>query len=132
MLALTGIFGLMILLFDNILRTTAPMHYSALIVFVLIDFVFAGLVVFKPSKMTFTLVVAWAAIRILLQLADVSQAHVYQMRYTEFADYLFSPVSSMAAGNPTGVPGAFIDLIIIIEVIVIWIAWKARSSSSSK
>jgi hypothetical protein len=27
-----------------------------------------------------------------------------------------------------GIPGALIDLIVILEIIVIWVTWKARSS----
>ena len=53
------------------------------------------------------------------------------MRYRDFADYLFNPVSSIAtsAGNPMGVPGALIDLIILFELVVIVVAWSARSAS---
>jgi hypothetical protein len=49
------------------------------------------------------------------------------MPYVDFADYLFSPLATNPP-NPTGVPGALIDLIIILQIIVIWLAWKGRSS----
>ncbi len=74
LIALTGLLGIVILAADKILPLV-PMHYYALIAFVIVDFVVAGFVVMKPSKMSFTLAAAWSLLRILIQIADVSQAH---------------------------------------------------------
>jgi hypothetical protein len=58
----------------------------------------------------------------------VTQGPGVGMTYNEFADYLFDPLAT-DTGNPMGVPAALIDLIIILEAIVVSLAWKARSSS---
>jgi hypothetical protein len=133
LLALTGILGIVILALDQVLRG-APMHYYALIAFVIVDFAAAGLALAKPGKTAFTVAGGWAGLRILLQIADLSQAHLYQFRYTQFADYLFNPMSSLSSslGNPLGIPGAAIDLIVILEIIVAALAWKARSTVQAK
>jgi hypothetical protein len=130
-LALTGILGIAILGMDQILALV-PMHYYALVVFVIIDFLIAGCVVAKPLKSTLMLAGAWSIIRILLQIADVSQATApgIQMNYLDFATYLFNPVGSTPP-NPMGVPGALIDLILLLELIVAWVALSSRSSSKS-
>lgn len=127
LLALTAILGIVILAADNVLRAV-PMHFYALIVFVITDFAVGVFVLMKPSKMAFTIAAAWSALRIIVQIADVSQAQALGMTYSQFADYLFNPIST-SAPNPMGVPGALIDLIIILEIIVIWVAWGARSSA---
>ena len=133
LLALTGILGILILAFDRVLAESAPLHLYALVSFVAIDFLLAAVVLAKPSKMIFTATAGWSILRIILQIADVSQVHQpgFEMRYREFADYLFNPVSSIgtSAGNPTGVPGALMDLTVLFEIIVIVIAWGARSST---
>jgi hypothetical protein len=127
LLALTAILGIVILAADQVLPSV-PAHYYALVVFVIIDFAIAGLVLAKPSKMSFTLAAGWSALRILLQFADVTQGPGLGMTYNEFADYLFDPLATNT-GNPIGVPALLIDLIIILEAAVISLAWKARSSS---
>jgi hypothetical protein len=127
LLALTGILGIIILAADQVLPSV-PAHYYALVVFVIVDFAMAGLVLAKPSKMAFTLAASWSLLRILLQFADVTQGPGLGMTYNEFADYLFDPLATNT-GNPIGVPAALIDLIVILEAIVVSLAWKARSSS---
>jgi hypothetical protein len=127
LLALTAILGIVILAADQVLPSV-PAHYSALVAFVIIDFVIAGFVLAKPSKMSFTLAAGWSALRILLQFADVTQGPGLGMTYNEFADYLFDPLATNT-GNPMGVPALLIDLMIILEAAVISLAWKARSSS---
>jgi hypothetical protein len=129
--------GIGVLTMDQVLRGAvdpqfgAPVHYYALIAFVALDFVFAAVAFFKPG---IGLAVAgkWSLFRIILQIADVSQAHSYMFRYREFIDYLFNPMSSLSVslGNPPGVPGAYIDLILLFELIII-IVWKKTPKASS-
>jgi len=119
-LAVSGLLGLGILLTDQILRGVTD-HFYALILFVIVDLVLSGLVVAKPGRAAFRLAAIWCALRIVLQLGDISQAPLYQLTYAQFADYLFNPVSSVSSslGNPPGVPGLLLDLIIILEVAII-------------
>ena len=128
LLALTGILGIVILVADKILPMV-PMHYYALVAFVVVDFVVAAIVLVKPSMMSFTVAAAWSLLRILIQIADVSQAPApgIQMSYGDFASYLFNPIGATPP-NPTGVPGALIDLIIILEIVAFWLAWDVRKS----
>lgn len=129
LLILTAIFGLLILGTDNVLRTGAPAHYYALIGFVILDLAVGILVITKPTKTAFSIAIGWSLLRIILQIADVTQASAYQFSsYGQFADYLFNPGSGLAAslGNPPGVPAALIDLILIMEIAVIAVAWKGR------
>lgn len=131
LLALTGILGLAILGLDNVLRTGAPTHYYTLMGFVVVDFAVAILVMTKPTKTAFLIVIGWCLLRIILQVADISQASVYQFSsYAQFADYLFNPASGLAVslGNPPGVPAALIDLIIVSEIAAVLVAWKGRHS----
>jgi hypothetical protein len=93
LLALTALFGIVILSLDQVLRG-APTHYYALIAFVIIDLLATGFAFAKPGKTACIVAGGWAGLRILLQLADLSQAHLYKFRYTQFADYLFNPMSS--------------------------------------
>jgi hypothetical protein len=132
LLAISGVLGVIILALDQVLRGV-PLHMYSLVVFVIIDFILAGYVLAKPSRMPFTLAAAWSLIRVVLQVADVSQAHLFQFRYREFADYLFNPFSSWPAtlGNPPGVPATLIDLIVLSEIIVVAVAWGARSVRKS-
>jgi hypothetical protein len=127
---LTAIFGLILLGLDNVLRSGAPTHFYALALFVIVDVVVGILVIAKPTRLAYTIVIGWSLLRIILQFADVSQAAAYQFSsYGQFADYLFNPASAVSAslGNPLGVPGALIDLIVILEIVVLAIAWNARS-----
>ena len=128
-IALTGLLGIVILVADQILPSVR-MHYYALIAFVIVDFVVAGVVFIKPSKMSFTIAAGWSLLRIVIQIADVSQAHApgIGMRYTSFASYLFNPIGATPP-NPMGVPGALIDLIVLLEIVAFWLAWGARSST---
>jgi hypothetical protein len=127
LVALSAILGVVILAADSILRAV-PLHFYALVLFVIIDFVVAGLVFMKPSKMAFTAAAGWSALRIIIQLADVSQAPALGMSTGDFANYLFNPML-VTPGNPMGVPAALIDLIMLLEVIVVVIAWRARSTA---
>ena len=126
--ALTGVLGLAILVSDKNLWKFAPTHAYGLIVFVIIDFVVAAYIVAKPSKLSFTAALAWSSIRILLQLADISSGPDFGFSTSDFANYLFNPVATYPP-NPPSVPGALIDLMIVLEFIVIWVAWSARSSA---
>ncbi len=120
LLATSGTLGVVILLTDQILRGAAD-HFYALLLFVIVDFALAGSVIAKPSIHIFRLSAIWCALRIILQVADISQAPIYQFTYAQFADYLFNPISSVSSslGNPLGVPGALLDLIIIIELAIL-------------
>ena len=131
MLALTGIMGIEILAVDQVLRETALTHFYGLVLFVVIDFIVAAFVIARPTKIAFTSAALWGLLRIIIQLADVYQAHSLGMRYTEFANYLFNPTLTTPP-NPAGVPGAIIDLILLLELVVFVIAWRARSSTTSK
>lgn len=124
-LAISGLLGLGILLSDQFLPIATD-HFYALILFVIVDFILSGSVVAKPGRIVFKLAAIWCALRIALQLADISQAPLYQLTYAQFADYLFNPVSSVSSslGNPLGVPGALLDLIIVLEVAVIVLVAK--------
>ena len=128
-LAIIGILGLALLLTDQILRGATD-HFYALILFVIVDFVLSGLVIARPGRTAFKLAAIWCALRIMLQLADISQAPLYQFTYAQFADYLFNPVSSLSSslGNPPGVPGAVIDLMTALQVATTAVAWKNRST----
>jgi len=138
LLALCGILGIGILSMDQVLRGAidptagVPLHYYALIVFVVLDFIFAGVAFAKPVK-GLALAGGWSLLRIIIQIADLSQAHAYYFRYTQFADYLFNPMSSLSTslGNPPGVPAVFIDLILLFELIVV-ILWKRSPSGPKK
>ena len=129
LLVLTAILGLVIIGFDNVLRTGAPAHYYALMGFVVLDFAVAIFIVARPTRAAFSIAIGWCLLRIILQIADISQASVYQFSsYAQFADYLFNPASGLAVGlgNPPGVPGALIDLILALEIAVFAVAWKGR------
>jgi hypothetical protein len=126
LLAVIGLLGILILVLDGILWKTAPAHAYALVVFVIIDFGTGAFVLAKPSRMAFTLAVAWSAVRIAIQVGDVFLGPAVGMTAVDFAGYLFNPVATNPP-NPTGVPGALIDLIIILQIIAIWSAWKGRS-----
>jgi F0F1-type ATP synthase assembly protein I len=127
LLAIIGLLGVLILTFDRILWETAPAHAYALIVFVIIDFA-AGVFVFaKPASMAFTLAGVWSAARIIIQIGDILLGPSLGLPYAQFAGYLFNPAYANPP-NPTGIPGAPIDLIVILEIVVIWVSWKARSS----
>lgn len=129
LLILAAILGLLILGTDNVLRAGAPAHYYALVAFVILDFAIGIFVMTKHTKTGFSIAIAWSLLRIILQFADITQASVYQFSsYGQFADYLFNPGSGLAVslGNPPGIPAAPIDLILMLEIAVIAVAWKGR------
>lgn len=135
LLILSAILGIALLALDNVLRTYATIHYCALLAFVIVDIVVGIYVLARPRKMVFSIAIIWCIVRIVLQFADLSQASVYQFSsYGQFADFLFNPTSSLSVslGNPPGVPGLLIDLILILEVAVIAIAWKLGHSVPPK
>jgi hypothetical protein len=129
LLAVTGVLGALILALDNILWETAPVHAYGLIFFVIIDFAAGALVLARPSKTFLTLAAAWSAFRIIIQLGDISLAPSFGLTYAQFADYLFNPTATNPP-NLTGIPGALIDPILILQIIVIWMAFRGRSSIS--
>jgi len=123
----SGILGIAILALDTVLRTGAPPHYYALLAFVIIDFVLGALAFPMPKNMLVRLAILWSVLRILIQLGDVYLGPMYQFTYAQFADYLFNPVSSLPAslGNPAGIPPVPIDLILLIDIAVLFIAVRA-------
>jgi hypothetical protein len=123
----SAILGIVILALDTVLRAGAPPHYYALIVFVIIDFVLGALAFPMPKSRLVRLATLWSVLRILIQLGDVYLAPMYQFTYAQFADYLFNPLSSLPAslGNPAGIPPLPIDLILLIDIAVLFIAVKA-------
>ena len=127
LLAIIGLLGVLVLTFDRILWQTAPVHANALIVFVIIDLAAGAFVLAKPSGMTFTLAGVWSALRIAIQIGDILLGPSFGLSYAQFASYLFNP-AYVNPPNPTGIPGAPIDLIVILEIIVIWVTWRAGSS----
>jgi len=126
----SGILGIVILALDSVLRAGAPPHYYALIVFVIIDFMLGALAFPMPRSLLVRLAVLWSVLRILIQLGDVYLGPMYSFTYTQFADYLFNPFSSLPAslGNPPGIPPIPIDLILIIDIAVLITALTAHSS----
>jgi hypothetical protein len=126
----SAIFGIVLLAVDKVLRTGAPSNYDALIGFVLVDLVVGALAIAKPSIGVGRLAAVWAALRILLQIADVAQAPAFQFSYAQFADYLFNPLSTQATGNPAGIPSVPIDLILIIDIVVLVMALRTRKQTA--
>ena len=129
LLLLTGIFGIIILSTDQILRESlGGQHWYGLLAFVIIDFAVAAYVVSKPSGSSLTFGAVWSILRIVIQLADVATAPMSQMSYGDFANYLFNP-TIITSPNPPGVPAALIDLILILEIVVVGVAFGARSGT---
>jgi hypothetical protein len=62
-LAVTGVLGIVILAFEQVLRG-APLQYYALMFFVAIDFVAAGFALAKPSKTALTVARGWAGLNL--------------------------------------------------------------------
>jgi len=126
LLAVIGFLGALVLGLDRILWETAPIHAYGLIAFVIIDLAAAAFVFARPSKIAFTVAGVWSAARIIIQIGDISLGPSFGLTYAQFVDYLFNP-AAVNPPNPAGIPGALIDLILILEIVVIWLAWKARS-----
>ena len=123
---MVGLLGILILVLDQILWSTAPSHAYGLIVFVIVDFAAAGFVLGRPSRMALTIAAAWSSLRILIQLGDVFLGPTLGIGYADFANYLFNPVA-VNPPNPAGIPGGLIDLIVIFQIMVISVALKGRS-----
>jgi hypothetical protein len=113
--------GIVILTLDQVLRTGAPQHYDALILFVIIDFLIGALAFPMPQSMMLKVAAIWSVLRILLQLGDVMLGPMFQFTYSQFADYLFNPASTLPAslGNPAGIPPVPIDIILLCDVVVL-------------
>lgn len=134
LLVLSGLLGIGILALDQVLPKYAPMHYYGLIILVIIDLAVGFLLSAKPMRTYLTLAMVWSIVRIIVQIADVSQAQASGFTsYGQFADYLFNPMSSVSTqlGNVPGIPAALIDLIILLDVVVVVVAWLGRSSKSN-
>ena len=133
LLAITGLLSVVLLLFDSVLRSGAPTHYDTVIIFALVDFGLAAVVAAKSSRTTLMLAVAWSALQILLEIGDITQASVYQFSsYAQFADYLFNPLSATATslGNPLGIPGAVLDLSLLLQLITAVQGWRASKAKN--
>jgi hypothetical protein len=118
---ISGILGIVLLALDQVLRTGAPQHYDALILFVIIDFLIGALAFPMPEKLMLKVAAIWSALRIVIQLGDVTLGPMFQFTTAQFADYLFNPASALPAslGNPTGIPPVPIDLILICDIAVL-------------
>jgi len=126
LLAVTGLLGIVILATDQILRESmGGQHWYALLAFVIIDLALSAYVIARPSGTSLTIVTVWSILRILLQLADVATAPMFQTNYTDFANYLFNP-TIVTAPNPPGVPAALIDLILLLEIAIVGITLSGR------
>jgi hypothetical protein len=106
---------------DSVLRSGAPLHYYALIGFVIIDFLLGALCFPMPQKLMFRLAAVWSALRIIIQVSDVILGPMFQFSYAQFADYLFNPMSPLPTsfGNPMGIPAVPIDLILLCDLGVL-------------
>ena len=130
----SGLLGIFLLFSDPVLRIGAPLHYDALIAFVIVDFLLGGLEFLIPRTLLLRVAAIWSGVRILLMLGDVFLAPMYQFTYAQFADYLFNPMSSVAAdvGNPAGIPAIPIDLILVIDFAVLFIALRQKRSANAR
>jgi hypothetical protein len=63
----------------------------------------------------------------IIQIGDISLGPSFELTYAQFADYLFNPAATNPP-NSIGIPGALIDAILVLEIIVIWQALMGRSS----
>jgi len=130
LLGIVALLGVILLAVDASLKEYAPTHEGALIVFIIIDLILAGTVYFKPSKMIFGIVAAWSILRIILQIGDIALAPSMGFDYAGFANYLFNPLNMNQGGdNAPGVPGVFLDLMILLQIITAYLAWKVRKTS---
>ena len=129
LLAVIGLLGVLILAVDHLLWQIAPLHAYGLVVFVMVDFGLCAFVFARPSKAAFTLAGAWCILRIIIQMGDIALGPSFGLSYAQFVDYLFNPLANNPP-NITGVPGALIDLILVLEIVVIWMALRGRSSIS--
>ena len=118
---LSGIFGIVILVSDSVLRSYATQHYDALIGLMIIDFLLGALCFPMPQKLMLKLAAIWSTLRIVIQLGDVALGPMFQFTYPQFADYLFNPMSVLPTkfGNPAGIPSIPIDLILICDIVTL-------------
>jgi hypothetical protein len=131
LLAIVGILGVLLAVFDKGLQEYAPSHFDVLIVFVLVDFGLAALITAKPNRSSLTLAVVWSVLRIVLQLGDVFLGTSLGFdSNAQFADYLFNPLNSVE-GNPPGVPAAIIDLIMLLQLAIVGLGWKTRRAQTA-
>jgi len=124
---ISAVMGIIILAIDQVLRSGAPEHYDALVLFVIIDFLVGALAFLMPQRLMKAAAI-WAALRIILQLGDVALGPMFQFTYSQFADYLFNPASTLPGieGNPPGIPPVPIDLILLCDILVLIIVVRAR------
>ncbi len=124
---ISAILGAVILALDKALPTV-PLHYYSLVVFVVTDLIVGILASIKRTTGVGMLAAVWGALRILIQIADISQASATGFSSSaQFADYLFNPLSSVpqSLGNLPGIPSVPIDLILIIDIIVLVLVFRA-------
>jgi hypothetical protein len=128
----SALLGMVLLALDKALMGV-QLHYYALVGFVIIDLIVGILALAKHTTGVARLAGAWAALRILIQIADISQAPNFQISYAGFADYLFNPLSSLPQtfGNMPGIPAVIIDLILIIDLIVLVMVFRAPKKTAS-
>ena len=141
LLAITALLGVVLLAVDPTLREYAPINEAALVVFIIIDFILAGIVYIKPRRVVFGLVAGWSILRIIMQIGDIATLPFLQGRnllqgpepvfgYADFANYLFNPLNMNRFGsNPPGVPGVFLDLMILLQIVTAYLAWKVRKAA---
>ena len=118
--------GILILTIDKLIWQIAPLHAYGLIVFVIVDLGLCVFVLAKPSKLGFTLAGVWCILRIVIQIGDIALGPSFGLTYAQFADYLFNPLANNAP-NLTGVPGILIDIVLVLEIVVVWTALRGRS-----
>jgi hypothetical protein len=109
LLVVTAMSGLISLSF---LSEEVTLHFYALTLFLILDLVLAGFVLLRPSKTSFTLVAIWSILRIALFIGDISQASILQ--------------APSAEDNP--LEFQMLEFIVIIQIGLIGVAWKARSA----
>jgi hypothetical protein len=117
-LAVTGILTLVLLIFDQFIWGVAPINAFFLIIFAAIDLVVGILLYVKPEKLIFLFVAVWSGLRIAFWVGAIFEAPSFGITFAEMADYLFNPIKTTPP-NPSGVPGFFIDVIVILEFVVI-------------
>ena len=63
-----------------------------------------------------------------LQGRSVLQGPEEVFGYADFANYLFNPLNTNGV-NPPGVPGVFLDLMIMLQIVTTHLAWKVRKTA---
>jgi len=91
LLALSALLGLAILGTDNNLWTSEPSHAYGLILFVVIDIVGIGLIMWKGSRNLLMLGGAWGFVFALIMVSDIWSGAASALGWTpaQFATYLF-------------------------------------------